>query len=156
MAARGYVARSGSSGTVSTPVAMVAATAKTVVAVLGASSDTINVDEIGISFDGITSAAVPALVELVEISALGTMTSYTPQQLYGPAQASSSSAGYNAAAEPTIQAVKGAWYVPVFNGLFVIQYPLGKEPEVVASRGWGLRVNVPAVVNALPYIYYSE
>lgn len=156
MAARGYVARSGSSATNTAPVALAAATAKTVVAVLGASSDTLNVDEIGVSFDGITSAAVPATVELLEISALGTVTSFTPNQLYGPAQASSASAGYNASVEPTVQAIKAAWFVPVFNGLFVVQYPLGKEPNVAASRGFGLRVTAPAIVNCLPYIYYSE
>ena len=156
MAARGYTARSGSSGTVSTPVALAAGVAKSVVGVLGASGDSINVDELGISFDGVTSAAVPALVELLEISALGTMTAFTPQQTYGPVIASSASAGYNASGEPTIVAVKFAWYVPVFNGLLVVQYPLGKEPSVAASRGFALRVNAPAVVNCLPYISYSE
>jgi hypothetical protein len=46
--------------------------------------------------------------------------------------------------------------VPVFNGLFVVQYPLGKEPVVAASRGFGLRVTAPAIVNCLPYINFSE
>jgi hypothetical protein len=156
MAARGYVARSGSSGTATTPVPLVAATAKTVVAVLGASSDTLNVDEIGISFDGVTSSAVPAIVELVEVSTLGTSTSYTPQQVYGPAQASSASAAYNASVDGTVQAIKASWYVPVFNGLLIVQYPLGKEAQVAASRGFGLRVTAPAVVNCLPYIFFSE
>lgn len=156
MADRGYVARSGTSATNTTPVALAAATAKTVVAMLGAASDTLNVDEIGISFDGVTSAAVPAIVELIEISTLGTMTGFTPLQLYGPVQASSATAGYNASGEPTVQAVRAAWYVPVFNGLFVMQYPLGKESEVAASRGFGLRVTAPAVVNCLPYIAFSE
>jgi hypothetical protein len=96
MAARGYVARSGTSATNVTPVALAAGVAKTVVAMLGASSDTLNVDEIGISFDGVAPAAVPAIVELLEISALGTVTSFTPVQLYGPTQPSSASAGYNA------------------------------------------------------------
>jgi hypothetical protein len=156
MAARGYVARSGTSATNVTPVALAAGVAKTVVAMLGASSDTLNVDEIGISFDGVAPAAVPAIVELLEISALGTVTSFTPVQLYGPTQPSSASAGYNASAEPTVVASRVPWYVPVFNGLFVVQYPLGKEPVVAASRGFGLRVTAPAIVNCLPYINFSE
>ena len=156
MAARGYVAKSGSSGTVTTPVAMAAGVAKSVVGVLGGSGDTLNVDEVGLSFDGVTSSAVPALVELLEISALGTMSAFTPVQTYGAALASSATAGYNASAEPTVVAVRKAWYVPVFNGLFVVQFPLGKEPSVSASRGFALRVNAPAIVNCVPYIEYSE
>lgn len=156
MAARGYVARSGSSGTATTPVAMVAATAKTVVGVLAGASDTINVDEFGVSFDGVTSSAVPAVVELLEISTLGTSTSLTPNQIYGPSQAALSTAAYNFSAEPTVVAVKASWYVPVFNGLLVMQYPLGKEPQVAVSKGFGLRVTAPAVVNCLPYILFTE
>jgi hypothetical protein len=48
-----YVARSGSSATNSTTVAMVAATAKTVVQVLGSSTDTLSLVRIEVSFAGV-------------------------------------------------------------------------------------------------------
>lgn len=156
MSERIYVAKAGSA-TASTPVALTAGTAKSVVGVLGASTDTPVVVEIGISFDSVTSSAVPALVELGRITALGTMTAFTPVQTKGISLASSCSAGYNATAEPTYNAVLRSWYVPVFNGLWSIQFPLGREPSVLAvSQGFALRVNAPAAVNCHPYIEYSE
>src|SRR4051812_30077702 len=102
MAARGYSAPSGSSGTVTKPVALAAGVAKSVVGILGGAGDTLNVDELGVSFDGVASAAVPAIVELLEISALGTMTAFTPIQVYGAVLPSSATAGFNATAEPTV------------------------------------------------------
>jgi hypothetical protein len=153
-AERGYVIRSGSSATATTPVALVAATAKTVLSYLAAAADTPCVVEIGISFDG--TSGTPAVVELGEVSTLGTVTSFTPHQEYGPVKATAGTAGYNASAEPTYQSVRRPWYVPVNNGLWSIQFPLAREPSVVAGRGFALRVTAPAIVNCLPYMIIGE
>lgn len=156
-AERGYVARSGTGATNTTTVALTAATAKSVVGVLGSANDTICVIEFAVSFSSATATDAPATVELCEITALGTMTSFTPAQVFGIPLASSCSAGYNATVEPTISTIHEAHYVPAFNGLLRIQYPLGREPTVAAvSHGFALRVTAPSATNCLAFIKYAE
>jgi hypothetical protein len=151
-----YVARSGSSATNTTAVAMVAATAKTVVQVLGSANDTIAPVRIRISFDGVTATAVPALVELGIITAAGTATSFTPVQVSGSPVASSCTAGYNSSAEPTYNRVFDSFYVPVTMGHWTDWTPLGDEALCAISQGIGVRITAPAVVNCLASILYSE
>lgn len=157
MAERGYIARSGTSATNTTGVALVAATAKTVVGVLGSAADTICVEEVSVSFSSAVATDAPALVEIGRITALGTMSSFTPVQSYGVTLASSATAGYNATVEPTYSAIDRAFYVPVFNGLFVVQFPLGREPSALAvSQGFAVRVTSPAAATCLASIVYAE
>ena len=153
-----YTARSGSSATNSTTVALVAATAKSVVGVLGASTDSICVVEFGVSFSSATATDAPATVELGVISALGTTTAFTPVQNAGPyVLASSATAGYNATVEPTYQRIVETFYVPAYMGTFVKQYPLGEEPvQMAATQGFALRVTSPAATNCFAYIKYAE
>lgn len=152
-----YVARSGSSATNTTAVAMVAATAKTVVQVLGSANDTIAPVRIKVSFDGVTTTAVPALLEIGIITAAGTVgTSFTPVQWSGSPLASSCSAGYNSSAEPTYTRILDSIYVPVLMGATTEWAPLGDEPLCAISQGIGVRVTAPATVNCLASILYSE
>jgi hypothetical protein len=66
-------------------------------------------------------------------------------------------AAQNYSAEPTVLSAWKRWLVPVFNGLLVIQFPLGREPEqIVTADGLGLRVTAPAVVNVSGYIEFEE
>lgn len=153
---RVYAARSGSSATNSTTVAMVAATAKTVVAVLGAASDTIGVKSWRVSFSSVTSTDVPATVELGVISAIGTVTSFTPVQIAGIALSAASSAGYNASGEPTFTKILETLYVPVQQGIYEKYYPLGEEPVVGASTGFAIRVTSPSAVNCYAEIVFAE
>lgn len=151
-----YVARSGSSATNTTAVAMVAATAKTVVQVIGSSTDTIAPVRIKVTFDGVTASAVPAVVEIGIITAAGTSTSFTPQQWSGSPLASSASAGYNSSAEPTYTRILDSFYAPVLMGNVTEWTPLGDEILCAISQGIGVRVTAPATVNCLASILYSE
>jgi hypothetical protein len=155
-AVRTYVARSGASATNATGVALVAATAKSVVGVLGASGDTINLLRLKVAFSSATATDAPATVELGVISALGTMTAFTPVQHSGSALASSASAGYNATVEPTFVRVIDAFYVPVYMGLYEAWLPLGEEPVVAASQGFAIRVTSPAAATCLASLLYGE
>lgn len=157
-ALRLYTARSGSSATNSTTVALSAATAKSVVGVLGAATDTIAVVEFGVSFNSVTATDVPATVELGVISALGTTTAFTPVQNAGPyVLASSATAGYNATVEPTYQRIIETFYVPVNYGLFVKQYPLNQEPvQQAASQGFAVRVTSPSAASCFAYLKFAE
>jgi hypothetical protein len=152
-----YIARSGAAANTSVAVATVAATAKTVVAVLGSSTDTLSLKRVRVSFNSVTASDVPALVEVGIITTAGTPgTSFTPVQVVGQSLASSATAGYNHSAEPTYNRILDATYVPVNNGLFEFWYPLGEEPVCSISQGFGIRVTSPQAQSVFASIYYSE
>lgn len=151
-----YVARSGTSATNTTPVALAAGTAKTVVGVLGSAADTLAMVRLEVSFDGVTATAVPAVVELGIITALGTTSAFTPVQSTGSPAVSSATAGYNATVEPTYNRILWSRYVPVTMGLLLEWVPLGEEPLAAVSQGFAVRVTAPAAVNCLASITYAE
>lgn len=146
--------------------ALAAATAKTLVLLLAAAANQPSVTEIGISFDGVTSSAVPVLVELVSGTA---GTAGTPRaalavgkQLRGwPAQNSQTTCADTYTVEPGTQLVNRKWLVPPNGGLFVIQAPLSREPTGIVTaatdaKTWSIRATAPATVNAHAYIEYEE
>jgi hypothetical protein len=152
--AAGYIAAMG------TPHALTTGAKTVIMAIAGANSGLVVV-EMGISFDGITSSAVPAVVEMVSSTQAGAGTAtdtITVVQTHGRVtggEAPTSSARYSA--EPTVLVRHRVWYVPQFmSGPFIVQFPLGREPETDDSggsiRGYGIRVNVSAVVNCLAYL----
>jgi hypothetical protein len=151
-----YVVRSGTSATQSTAVALVAATVKTVIGVIGSATDTIALKRVRLSFASVTATDVPALVELGFTSANGTSTAFTPVQTVGSTLASSCAAGYNHSAEPTYVRVFESLYVPVNNGLVEWYYPLGEEPQCDPSQGFGLRVTAPQAQSCYASLFYSE
>lgn len=153
---RDYIARSGTSATNSTAVALTAATAKSVVGVLGSANDTIAIRRWRVSFNSVTASDAPALVELGVISALGTMTSFTPSQLTGRTLSSSCTAGYNATVEPTYVRLIDSLYIPVNNGLYEFYWPLSDEPQADASQGFAIRVTAPQAQSCYAAIVYSE
>ena len=152
-----YVVRSGASGITSTPVALVAATAKSVIGVVGSATDTICLKRVRVSFNSVTATDAPALVEVGILSAAGTATAFTPVQIVGSTLASSvANAGYNCTVEPTYNRVFESLYVPVNNGLVEWYYPLGEEPQCDPGQGFGLRITAPQAQNVYPSLYYSE
>jgi hypothetical protein len=152
-----YVVRSGSSATNSTAVSLSAATVKTVVGVLGSSTDTLCLKRVRVSFNSVTSTDAPALVEVGIITAAGTVgTSFTPAQITGSPLASSAAAGYNHSGEPTYTRIIESTYVPVNNGLYEFYYPLGEEPLCAISQGFALRVTAPQAQSCYASLFYSE
>ena len=152
-----YVVRSGTSATNSTAVSLTAATAKTALAVLGSSADSICLKRVRLSFNSVTSSDAPALVEVGIITAIGTVgTSFTPVQIAGHTLASSASAGYNNSGEPTYNRIFESLYVPVNNGLVDWFYPLGEEPQCDVSQGFGVRITAPQAQSVYASLVYSE
>jgi hypothetical protein len=144
MASVGYTVNSGS-------VAMVAATAKTVLNVITPSSFGIVCVGFEISFDGVTSSAVPVLVELCQSSQGGAGTPAgsppTPTQIRGQTIAHGCTIAHNYSAEPTTLVAAYDWWLDPNKGLFDRLWPLGRELEQGVSKGICVRVNAPAVVN---------
>jgi hypothetical protein len=151
-----YVARSGAAATTSASVALVAATAKTVLAVLGTSVTTINLKRWRVTFNSVTASDAPALVEVGIISALGTSTSNTPNQKNGSPLAAASSAGYNHSVEPTYVRVIESLYVPVQNGIYDFPDSLGEEALCAISQGFGIRITAPQAQNCHPNLWFAE
>jgi hypothetical protein len=155
-ALRTYVARSGTSATNTTAVSLTAATAKSVVSVLGAATDSLALIRVKISFASATATDAPAIVEVGITTALGTVTSFTPVQWSGTSLASTASAGYNATVEPTYSRIIDSFYVPVYMGSYAEWVPLGFEPQVAASNGFAIRVTSPAASSCLASVLYGE
>ena len=134
--------------------------AKTVLLVLAPANSGLVIVEFGISFDGVTATAVPALVDIVSTTAATAGTSgETPTitQIRGRVTGGEPpTGGSKYSAEPTVLVRHKAWYVPQFMGALVIQFPLGRESETDDSggaiKGYGIRVNVTANVNVMAYM----
>lgn len=140
----------------STAIALSAATAKTVLGVLSGANSPVDVVEFAVSGDA-TSGNI--LVELVfgtnASNAPGTnSTSFTPLQIRGRAQTINATAGITWTAEPTVLTVVKRWRMPWPSGPFVIQFPLGREPNSIVAAstsgkfvGWRLTSSVTANVD---------
>jgi hypothetical protein len=141
-----------------TGIALAAATAKTCLQLVTPSTARAFIDSIEISTDGVTSDAVPILVELVLQTSAGTMSALTPVKLDASAPASVVTAQYNATVEPTTTSViwrqrispAGAtWYRPFYDAAGATR------PRMPVSTRLGLRITAPAIVNVTPLIAYT-
>lgn len=144
MASVAYSVNSGS-------VAMSAATAKTVLNVIAPSSFGIVLVGFEISFDGVTAAAVPVLVEIGLCTQGGAGTPAgsppTPNQLRGQTISHGCTIGHNYSAEPTTITPVYDWWLDPYKGMFDRLWPLGRELEQTVSKAICCRVNAPATVN---------
>ena len=121
--------------------------------------------EFGVSFDGVTASAVPALVELcmstqATAGTPGTVGTITQVRGYAGSTSGVTVSGQYTA-EPTVLTAVKQWYVPAFMGLFTIQFPLGREPAgfdtaSTSGKGIAIRVSAPAAVNVRGYIEWDE
>lgn len=134
---------------VSPAVALVAATAKSVVSVVSGANDDTTITEFVVSFDGVSASAVPVLVELCSYDATsaGTRTTGTPGQIAGRISSTGTAVYHTYTVEPTVLVVIYSWNVTPNGGLLDIMYPLGREPVTDIARGLVLRLTAPAAVN---------
>lgn len=141
-------------------LALTAATAKTILNLINSSTGLVRVVGFSVSFDGVTASAVPAVVELCQSTQAGAGTPGTAPTIVqgrGPTRTVQATAQQGYTAEPTALTAFQRYFVPAFNGLLAIQFPLGREPEMVtASRGLCLRVTAPAVVNVSGWLEFEE
>jgi hypothetical protein len=145
-----------------TVTALVAGTGKTLVNLISGANRIPLITQFAISFDGVTASAVPVLVEpsYCTQGAAGTPgTSPTPSLLRGKG-ASQSTAGVDYSAEPTTITPYDHMLVTPNGGLFVLQFPLGREPEADLSGGTNkaqlIRGTAPANVNCRASAQFEE
>lgn len=130
-----------------------------------------NLNELGIAFNGTSSSAVPIGVQLVRCTAAtASPTSPAIIQAPTPLDSAAPSSGYSAYAPtaaaslwtavtaPTAGAILRTWYVPPTSGL-VVQFPLGQEPDgpATTNSGLGIQVTAPgAAVGVTAYMVWTE
>lgn len=139
--------------------------AKTLINLVAGSTNPPILTEFSCSFDGVSSSAVPVLVELCTSTqaTAGTAGSIgTLKQVRGtPAWAPITAPAGQYSAEPTVLTPVSQWFVPAYMGMADWAMPLGREIQgiVTAStdlKGIAIRVSAPAAVNARGYVEWEE
>jgi hypothetical protein len=147
-------------------VALVAATAKTVLQVVTPSTTDIRVLGWGVSFDGASGTGIPVICQLIDATETATVTSLTPEA-WGNATAPASlcvggtaATGYNASVENvgtlTTSRQLDAQHVHPQSGYGVYFPEVRVQPRVAVSRCLRIRCTAPAGVNVLPWILWDE
>lgn len=126
------------------------ATTKTLMQVVAAANHGVLVNEISISFDGITNNSTPIRVDIVRQSTAGTMTSLTPvkdpddtdETLQTTAQKDCTGT------EPTAGDILMSELVHPQTG-FIWQAPFGRQIKIGGGDRLGVRTVAGATVNAV-------
>jgi hypothetical protein len=129
--------------------------AKTVLNVIAGANQKVSIIEWAVTFDGATSTAVPATVNLCSSTQAGAGTSAgsipAVVQTTGRPITAQFTVGHNYTAEPTTLTVIEPYFEPQYNGMFARAYNQGQEPETDLSGGTvkalALRINTSATVN---------
>lgn len=137
-------------------IALVAATAKTVLQTRAPTNQRVVLLRWGIFFDGVSVTGEPVQVELMFQTTDGTMTSITPKKIDGSlGETVQTTGGENATAEPTEGDFISAHEIHPQQGYEVI-YPLGQEPVMGGGDRIGIKCEAPANVNCRPFMIVEE
>lgn len=134
-------------------VALAAATAKTVLFATAPAQFGIVLKKFSVSFDGVTSSAVPVVVEIMASTAASNSvagtgnTTATINQTKGRAITTGFTGGYNCTSEPTVLTVVRRSLLSPNGGVLWYDWPLGDEPDNAVSTGFAIRCTAPAIVN---------
>jgi 2-methylaconitate cis-trans-isomerase PrpF len=136
-------------------VALAAATTKTILNLIAPASFGLKLVEYTVSFDGVTGAAAPVLVEVCQSTQAGAGTPAasppTPVQYMGRTIAHGITVGHAYTAEPTVLTPIDQQLVDPYKGLFVFPIPEDESFETDTSGGTVksvcIRCNAPAIVN---------
>lgn len=143
-------------------VALVAATAKTVLCVLSPAQFGIDLISYEIGFDGVTASAVPVLVELCTSTAAtnstpGTNnTTGTVNQTSGRSITAGFTGFYNSTTEPTVLTPIDSFTLTPNGGLIVRDFPSDRTPDAAVSAGIAIRLTAAAPVNARATMYFGR
>lgn len=127
--------------------------------VINSSTGLVRVTAIACSTDGVTSSAVPGLVGVFKSTqaTAGTAGAATFNQVRGPTRTAQSTAGTAYTTDPTALTITWQFGLPQYNGLVLLQFPLGREPEqTTASNALGFRYTSTATVNVYGSLEFEE
>jgi len=127
-----------------------------------------NLNELGVTFNGTVATAVPVIVRLVRLTVApvggGTVTqaatpldSSSPASSYTAYQPTTATPGVYGTTAPTVGVTLRTWYVPPTSGI-VVQFPLGQEPDgpATTAAGLGIQCVAPAAVACSSYFVWTE
>lgn len=162
-----YLILNGPAPTVASQAAVTTGTAiKTLLQVKPGTTQTVQIVEWGISFDG-SAAAVPGIIELCVTDVAATVVAHVAAGIHkldsfalasgDPTTANfavgTTSTGYTASGEGTVGAVRqlDVQHISPTNQ-YVKQFPLGREPVINPSEFMRIRVKFAVAVNAICYV----
>jgi hypothetical protein len=138
-------------------VALVAATAKTILQVVAPTNQRVAIKGFSVSFDGTSATAEPVQVDLVKQTTAGTMTAATPvaEQVGLGSETIQTTALKNATAEPTTTDVLRRYEIHPQTGREV-RFSIDDEIVMAGGTRVGIRCTAPANVNALAHMSLEE
>lgn len=138
--------------------ALAAATEETLVQLRGATGTKARIIAWGISFDGVTADAAPVVVELRRQTTDGTFSAATEAKFDPDDPTALCSAFHSQSAAPTQSDRLEAIEVHPQGGLFIREYPPGREPVLdnLSTSRIGIVATAPAAVNAVAWIQWAE
>lgn len=143
-------------------IALAAAVAKSVVGVKAPSNQVVRIHEIAISFDGVTVANAPVVVDInrctFATNSPGTnSTSFTPlKRDPGRQETVQTTGGLNWSTEPTVLTAQQSIDVPEFNGLYHLIIPFTVPLLIVGGQGLVITCTSPAIVNCTGHLTFEE
>lgn len=142
--------------------ALVAATAKTAIELTTPSGTGNQWYQLDVSFNGISSTAIPVTVDIVTYSATGTGTAITFAAAHRATAATQGMAVDPLTTAKVNMTVDGAG-ATVVSSVFLhpqsgvtYQFPLGREFGMNKSLLYGVRLTAPAIVNYLVNLWFEE
>jgi len=137
-------------------VALVAATAKTVLQLVAPTNQRLVVNQIGVFFDGVSAANEPVVVGLYRNTSAGTMSALTPVKVDAlGSEVIQSTAQFSATVEPVLGDLIDSWEIHPQAGLDIF-LPLGQEIVIPGGGRLGLACTAPQGVNVLSKFGYEE
>lgn len=136
-------------------VALVAATAKTIVQLVAPANHRVKVLGWGIFFDGVSVTAEPVQVRVLRQTTAGTMSALTPAQVRPVAETIQATAQHTATVEPSAGDVLDIVEVHPQSG-FEVKFPMGQEIVVAGAGRLGIECTAPANVNVRAKIFFEE
>ena len=145
-------------------IALAAATAKTVVGIKAPANQVLKILEIAISFDGVTVANAPVVVDInratFATNAPGTnSTSFSMgngKRDPGRQESVQSTGATNWTTEPTVLTALQSIDIPEFNGVYHLIIPINSPIIVPGGQGLVVTCTSPAVVNCSGHLSFEE
>lgn len=157
MAKAGYALQTGAA------VALVAATAKTVLCVIAPAQFGIDLKKLHLGFDGVTASDKAVLVEvctstLATNSTPGTANSTgTVNQIYGRTITAGFTGFYASTTEPTVLTSVWSFLLSPQGGTALYDVPLGDTIDTAVSNGIALRLTAPtSAVNVRATMFFER
>lgn len=129
---------------------------KTAASITTVANQRVAIRGFGVAFDGVSSTAGAAEVQLVIHSSSGTFSAMTlSKTLRGTTEAVNSSGNFNASAEPSITAILKSYEVNQMTG-YERAFAQDEEIELSGGDRFGIQVRASSAVNGHVFIDAEE